>query len=403
MPTVAIIVPCYNQGRFLGDALDSVRAQTFGDFEIVVVDDGSTEPATIEAIDRLSDPRLRVVRTANRGLAAARNAGIAAASARFILPLDADDRIAPTFLEKAVPLLEADPKLGIVSCEAEFFGTQQGRWALRPFRFPEFLLRSSLFATALFRRADWNQVGGYSEEMIYGYEDYDFWLSLIAAGREVHRIPEVLFFYRRASDGMAARIGLEQKLYSYRKLYEHHRSLYHDNIEFLFRTFLEQEAALSVRDARTLAQVFAPTPAGFSEASSARTEYHAGEWQILKLEITTTQPVPTGEWRLDPGVGSGVYEISLVRILSDAGALLFEIGGGHLASSSRAAGTAIQLPGDGNACVFSFGPDPQLLFGPVGIPAGTRALRVEITLRALDDLAVSGPQFRALAERAGLR
>jgi len=102
MPLVSIIIPCYNQGRYLAESIGSVLASDFTELEIIVVDDGSTEPETRRILDMLEYPKTRLIRRANGGLAAARNSGIAEAQGRYILPLDADDRIGPEYLGQAV-------------------------------------------------------------------------------------------------------------------------------------------------------------------------------------------------------------------------------------------------------------------------------------------------------------
>jgi len=126
MPLVSIIIPCYNQGRYLAESIGSVLASDFTELEIIVVDDGSTEPETRRILDMLEYPKTRLIRRANGGLAAARNSGIAEAQGRYILPLDADDRIGPEYLGQAVAALEADPQLGVVYCRAERFGARVG-------------------------------------------------------------------------------------------------------------------------------------------------------------------------------------------------------------------------------------------------------------------------------------
>jgi glycosyltransferase involved in cell wall biosynthesis len=238
-PTVSVIVPCYNHGQFLDEAVNSVLAQTFQDVEIIIVNDGSTEPATLELLTHYCRPKTKILHTANQGLAAARNAGIAEAGGKYILPLDADDRIAPTYLEKVVRLLDNDGTLGIVYCEAEFFGAEAGRWDIPDYSFPAILMGNVIFCSALFRREDWKTVGGYNPNMIHGWEDYDFWLSLIELGRGVFRIPEVLFYYRRAARSMSKEIDAGRALYSYVQLFKNHTKLYSDNIEALFAELLK--------------------------------------------------------------------------------------------------------------------------------------------------------------------
>lgn len=234
VPNVSVIIPCYNQGRYLDDAIASVLAQTYQNLEIIVIDDGSTEPETIEILQNYQQPKTRLIRTENRGVAQARNLGIAQSQGTYILPLDADDKIADSYLEKAVTLLESNDKLGIVYCEAEYFGDRQGTWPLPEYKFPDILVDNMIFCSGLFRKSDWETVGGYHSNLIYGWEDHDFWLSLIELEREVYRIPEVLFFYRQKADSMSRAMTAENYIYSYTQLFSNHPQLYSQNIQAIF-------------------------------------------------------------------------------------------------------------------------------------------------------------------------
>ena len=120
MPRVSVVIPCFDHGRFIDEAVDSVLAQTYRDFEIVIVNDGSTDENTNRLLSSYQRPHTSVLQTPHRGLAGARNLGIAHASGEYILPLDADDRIGPTYCERAVALLDSNDALGIVYCEAEY-------------------------------------------------------------------------------------------------------------------------------------------------------------------------------------------------------------------------------------------------------------------------------------------
>ncbi|MBV8791726.1 MAG: glycosyltransferase family 2 protein, partial [Pseudolabrys sp.] len=114
-PSASVVIPCYNGGRFIPAALASLAAQTFRDFEIIVVDDGSTDPETKTVLDGLG-PEVRVIRQENRGLPGARNTGIRAARAAIVLPFDCDDILTPTLLQECVPVLRAaPPDVGFVS------------------------------------------------------------------------------------------------------------------------------------------------------------------------------------------------------------------------------------------------------------------------------------------------
>ena len=130
MPTVSVVIPCFNQGHFVDEAVDSILAQSFDDVEIIIVNDGSTDGHTNRLLQNYPKERARVLTTANQGLAAARNNGIAAAQGTYILPLDADDRILPGYLAKAVTELDKDPAVGIVYCRAALFGAVETAWNL---------------------------------------------------------------------------------------------------------------------------------------------------------------------------------------------------------------------------------------------------------------------------------
>jgi len=125
-PKVSVVIPCYHQTQFLDDCICSVLAQSYQNFEIIVVDDGTTDEAEMAFFRHLSYPKTHVVRQDNKGLAGARNFGIENARGEYILPLDADDEITPDFLELTVPILDRKEKIGIVGGKTELFGCRNG-------------------------------------------------------------------------------------------------------------------------------------------------------------------------------------------------------------------------------------------------------------------------------------
>ena len=223
---VSVIVPCYNQGEFLCECIESILTSTYRNLEIVVVDDGSTDPQTKEVLRNLNYDKPIVINQDNQGLPSARNAGIAKAKGRYILPVDADDKIAPSFLEKAVSVLEKDQRIGIVGGLTELFGAQTGIFKLPKYTKSGCLLRNCLVCTQMFRREDWCKVGGYNPNMIYGFEDWDFWLSLIELGRKVYQFNEVVFLYRKHSGSMIGNISSDEKKMMWLQGIENHPHLY---------------------------------------------------------------------------------------------------------------------------------------------------------------------------------
>ncbi len=200
-PAVSVIIPCYNGGRFLPAALKSLEAQTFRDFETIIIDDGSTDPHTRDYLASLG-PQYRVIRQDNRGLPAARNAGFRAARAAFVFPLDCDDTIEPAFLaETYAALRAAPPDVGFISTDEKVFGAIDGIVHRKFDPFAQ-LFHNQLSYSMLFRKSAWEKIGGYNETMREGYEDWEFNVHLIAAGFRAIDVPEPLFNYFVSADGM---------------------------------------------------------------------------------------------------------------------------------------------------------------------------------------------------------
>lgn len=206
IPAISVISACYNHGKYVMEMVASVLAQTFHDYELIIVNDGSTDN-TGEVLDVLRDPRVRVVHTHNRGPSLARNRAIEEARGSIILNLDADDRIAFTLLEKAHAVFSSRLDARIVTCGDCFFGARSGPFRLPPFALETMLMDNVIISSSFFRKEDWQRVGGYSDEFPFGLEDWDFWLSLIELGGEVYTIPEDLHFYRAYPRARSCRSG----------------------------------------------------------------------------------------------------------------------------------------------------------------------------------------------------
>lgn len=192
---VSIIIPCYNQGKYLQEAVDSVLASTYENIEIIVINDGSY--LDVEFLQSFCAQKTKIINQDNQGVIKARNKGITEAKGKYILPLDADDKIHPEYIEKAVKILDENDKAGIVYCDAEFFGTKTGKWKINNYKFPNILFKNMIFTSAMFRKSDWEKTGGYKLEMELGCEDWELWISLIEMGLKPYKIPEVLFYYRK--------------------------------------------------------------------------------------------------------------------------------------------------------------------------------------------------------------
>jgi glycosyltransferase involved in cell wall biosynthesis len=197
---VSVVIPLYNQGSYLPGTIDSVRASTYPDVEIVVVDDGSTDRATIDVFDSLEG--ITKVRQPNAGLSAARNAGIAAAAGRYIIPLDADDLLPADFIAAAVNALQLNADLGYVAGYLRYFGLLD--YTHVPAGYVphiSLVVNTHVRATALFRRDVLIDIGGY-DVGLPAFEDWDLHVRLALAGHTSDIVPVEGHMYRRHADSM---------------------------------------------------------------------------------------------------------------------------------------------------------------------------------------------------------
>ena len=193
MDKVSIIIPCYNHAKFLPDSILSAYNQTYKNFEIIVVNDGSTDNSLYVMQEFKSIFKdLIIINQENRGLSSARNAGIIESTGKYILTLDADDVISNEFLSKTVG------KNDIVSTYYMQFGSKS-RY-LKPKSnptFSDFVKRNQINCCSLFKKEIWKTIGGYDEQIKLGFEDWDFWLRATMIGYNVSVVEEVLFYYRK--------------------------------------------------------------------------------------------------------------------------------------------------------------------------------------------------------------
>jgi cellulose synthase/poly-beta-1,6-N-acetylglucosamine synthase-like glycosyltransferase len=204
-PDVSVIVPAYGVAHLLGAALASLQAQHLQNWEAVVIDDGALDDVASAFAPFAPDRRFRLLLTDNQGVAAARNRAIAASKAPFICLLDGDDLYEPSYLDRMLAAIEADPGLGFVCCDALVFGAGErtprrysslyamsGRISLERVLDRKFIV----FVAAIIRRSAMDQIGGFDASLAAS-EDLDVWIRLLAAGWSGALLPEPLVHYRR--------------------------------------------------------------------------------------------------------------------------------------------------------------------------------------------------------------
>lgn len=189
VPKVTVFIPVYNGERFLAEAIESVLAQTFADFELLIVDDGSTD-SSVEIVERYADPRIRLERNErNRGRPYTRNRGLELARGEYVAVLDADDVCEPARLETSVVFLDENPDVVAVGSSATFIDDDGRSLFVARFVSDPDAIRASIFTTncflhssVMFRRAALLAIGGYDEELPLS-QDYDVFLRLSARHR----------------------------------------------------------------------------------------------------------------------------------------------------------------------------------------------------------------------------
>lgn len=197
-PRISIIVPCYNGAKYIRETLDCLQKQTIDDWECIIVNDGSTDNS-LEILKEYAakDSRYKYVDKENGGPAIARNTAIAASSGKYILPLDADDLIAPSYAEKAINYFEQHSNCKLVYCKMMNFGIRNGLEEMDRYNFRDLPYCNCIFSSCIYKRESFNMTHGYNPNMVIMNEDWDFLLSLLNEKDEVYCIPEVLFYYRQ--------------------------------------------------------------------------------------------------------------------------------------------------------------------------------------------------------------
>ena len=240
MPLISVVVPCYNQAQYLDECLQSVLDQTYTDWECIIVNDGSpdhTEEIAKKWVEK--DTRFIYLSKENGGLSSARNAGIEIAKGEWILPLDADDKIGDQYLELAEKEFEKD--YTVIYCTTKFFGAKQGEWKLADFSLNTLAKFNILTCTSFYKKDNWEKVGGYDKNFIFGLEDYDFWISILKNGGKVHKIENPLFFYRIKKNSMIKNLINENKTKMFDLLSIKHADFFVKHLGNFNHIYIEKE------------------------------------------------------------------------------------------------------------------------------------------------------------------
>jgi glycosyltransferase involved in cell wall biosynthesis len=244
---ISIIVPLYNQDRFIIETLQSVAKQTYAAWECIIVNDGSTDASAEKVQEWIKDDhRFLYYYKTNGGLSSARNYGVTKAQFDIILPLDADDTIHPDLLQYVAKAYE-DPKIDVVSYNVAFFGVKTGPYKLPKYNYKKLLLQNCFIACTPFKKSAFQAINGYDEDLV-SFEDWDFWIRLLNTSSTVIKLEQTLYYYRKhANESLTNTFSQNPKLYYdlYDYVYEKNKHIYDKHFKNPILAYQDNELLLS--------------------------------------------------------------------------------------------------------------------------------------------------------------
>ena len=224
-PLVSILVPSYNYGRFLAEAIESALAQTYSPVEVVVIDDGSQDDS-VQVASRFGD-RVRLLTQENRGLVAVLNRGLQEANGELVTVLSADDVFRPTYVERLMQALGENQDAAYAYSAMEYFGVRTGILRAEPYSAALLLAGNTINACGLMRRSDALAVGGFDPRLeTTAFEEWDFWLRMLEHGRRGVHVDEPLLLYRQHGETSRNPVSREGRRGGARLMQQLHPSLY---------------------------------------------------------------------------------------------------------------------------------------------------------------------------------
>lgn len=199
-PLFSIVIPCYNHGKYILDTIASIEAiEDKHLYEVIIVNDGSTDGTTdtiLKEFEQSKPDNYTIIFQENQGVCATRNNAIAMARGKYILPLDADNKIYADYIYKALEVFNNKPKVSVVYSNGIHTGNEDGVRYQMDFNLHALLTHNYIDTCAIYKKTMWEELGGYDANMVWGVEDWEFWLHATFKGYKFHHIDEELFEYR---------------------------------------------------------------------------------------------------------------------------------------------------------------------------------------------------------------
>ena len=255
---VSVIVPCYNQSEYIAETLESVLGQTYKCWECIIINDGSTDNSEEIILSFCKkDSRFKYIYQKNQGIVVARNNAIKQCHGRYILPLDGDDIILKEYLELAVKKLDENDNIELIYCDVVKFGMLQDEQYI----LPKLTLRNILHTgccvnSSIFRKTTFDKIGGYKSEMKDGWEDWEFFISLLENGGKPHKLEKPLFKYRISKDSRNTSIKSDNKRKLRAQIVRLHPHLFYEQYDNLWSDYYSITNSRSYKIALLLKKMY---------------------------------------------------------------------------------------------------------------------------------------------------
>lgn len=225
---LTVVIPYYNMGKYIGETITSIQNSTYKNVEIIIVNDGSTEAESVDALNKFkANQQIKIIHKKNEGLALARNTGALQANGDYLAFLDPDDTVEKEYYSKAILVLSTFQNVFFVGCWAKYFGAANGYWPSFNPEPPYLLVHNMINSSALiYKKEAFLNFGLNDPKMIYGMEDYESVINIVKNGYKGVVLPEPLWNYRIRKDSMARAFTKEKQIYLYRLIADKHRDFY---------------------------------------------------------------------------------------------------------------------------------------------------------------------------------
>ncbi len=224
---VSIVIPYYNALKYIEETIDSVSNQTYHNWECIILNDGSPDDGEAVILNKIkSNDKFQYYRQKNTGVCEARNNAMQHAKGEYILFLDADDLLSPNFLEETVKFLDNDASISVVTSIVKLFGGRKKVLQVTSYDLPTIIGDNKIVVTSLFRKADFDAVGGFNLNMKDGYEDWDFWIGILKRGGKVVCAEKAIFYYRYLQNSRNNAIDTKKEQQLRKQMWENHKEVF---------------------------------------------------------------------------------------------------------------------------------------------------------------------------------